>query len=95
MGAVARTLLADLLDIQDPGLECDNLAPLAFLDLYRAGANRACFGGCHKFDAGKGLTGLGRGPSDFRCRPTRTLRMSVQPAQQFEAPPFLPMLSSS
>ncbi|MCP4199077.1 MAG: hypothetical protein GY762_18185 [Proteobacteria bacterium] len=72
-----HTLLAYLLDIQGPGLERENLAPFAFLDLHRASANRAFFGFRDKLDMGKKLAGIGRGPSNFRCRPTRSLRMSV------------------
>ncbi|RLA01790.1 MAG: hypothetical protein DRQ47_07630 [Gammaproteobacteria bacterium] len=81
MGSVVRTFFAYLLGIQHPGLECENLTPFAFLDLHRAGANWAFVGFRDKFDAGKSLTGLGRGPSNFCCRPTRTLRMPAQPVQ--------------
>ncbi len=95
MGGVAQALLAHLLDVQNPGLECENLAPFTFLDLHRAGANRALIGLCNKLDTGKRLTGLDRSPNNFICRPTRTLRMPTQQVQQFEAPPFLPMVSSS
>jgi len=95
MGSVVRTLLAYLLGGEYPRLERDDLAPFAFLDLHVTGANRALFGPRNKLDTGKRLAGLGRSPSNFRSRPTRLLRMPAQPVQQFEAPPFLPMLSSS
>jgi len=95
MGGVARTLLAYLLGIQDPGVEGENLAPFAFLDPHQAGANRTCIGLGDKLDTGERLAGPGRGPTNFCFRPTRTLRMPAQPIQQFEVPPFLPMLSSS
>jgi len=81
MGGVVCTLLAHLLDIQGPGLERENLAPFALLDPHRASANRAFFGFCDKLDTGKKLAGLGRGPSNFRCRPARSLRMPAQPVQ--------------
>jgi hypothetical protein len=50
-------------------------------DMTPFSANRAFFGFRDKFDTGKGLTGLGRGPGNFCCRPTRTLCMPAQPVQ--------------
>lgn len=81
MSSVAHTLLAYLLGGQYPRLERDDLAPFAFLDLQRAGANRAGFGLRDKLDTGERRAGLVRRSNNFRRRPTRTVRMPAQPDQ--------------
>jgi len=81
MGGVAGTLLTDLPGGEYPRLERDDLAPFTLLDLHVTRANRASFSLGDKFNTANNIAGFGRGPSNFRRRPTRTLRMSAQPAQ--------------